>query len=545
MFLKNSRIEIPLFKHLSDSYPLYSFQTGKTHVITILIIFSFFKLSYAQDTHYWTNQYGPRGSILGNAIIGGVKDNSAIYYNPGFLALVDSNNISVNANIYQFDALKIKDGAGKGIDLKSGQTQILPSMVSGTFRFKNLSNHKFGYAILTKNQTGIKTSARIDKELNVISDFNNPGDEEYIGQFGLKTALNEQWFGACYSYKLNKNLSFGFSAFGAYRTQLSEYSNTAKAILPAQSKYSLYITPLVAYSDIQSAEITTFRGLGKLGLAGSFRHIDFGISITTPSIPILGLVTIQRDELYSNINLNDLNLTEYTRHTSNETEYVIAADSFRFDLNQNTFTVNARQSSSTDKIKAVYKTPFSIAGGIVFKSDKLDEYSTPTSKLYLSFEYFTAIKSYHMVKPEERGVIRPLKENYPYTSIDFMGIVEAPKSILNFALGYEQKVSQKIMLLGSIRTNNSYNQGNFSSLSISQTFWDLWHFSVGGMYKKLRSDIFVGFSYCHGFGNMDPYVVLSDPQEKMLLQGELYETKALFRSFSFSLGYNYYIKNPN
>jgi hypothetical protein len=65
------------------------------------------------------------------------------------------------------------------------------------------------------------------------------------------------------------------------------------------------------------------------------------------------------------------------------------------------------------------------------------------------------------------------------------------------------------------------------------------------MYKKLRSDIFVGFSYCHGFGNMDPYVVLSDPQERMLLQGELYETKALFRSFSFSLGYNYYIKNPN
>ncbi len=520
-------------------------QTCKTQVTLLLFIFSLVKSVYSQDTHYWTNQYGPRGSILGNAIIGGVKDNSAIYYNPGFLALVDSNNISVNANFYQFDALKIKDGAGIGIDLKSGQTQILPSMVSGTFRFKNLSKHKFGYAILTKNQTGIKTSARIDKELNVIPDFNNPGDEEYIGQFGLKSALNEQWFGACYSYKLNQNLSFGFSAFGAYRTQLLEYSNTAKAILPTQSNYSLYITPLVSYSDIQSAEITTFRGLGKLGFAGSFNRFDFGISITTPSIPILGVVTIQRDELYNNINLFDLNLTEYTRHTSNETEYIIAADSFRFDLNRNTFSVNGRQSSSTDKIKTVYKSPLSIAGGIVFKSKSLDEDSEPTSKIYLSFEYFMPIKSYYLVEPEKRGVIRPLKENYPFTTVDFMGIIEAPKSVLNFALGYEQKITKKIKLLGSIRTNNSYNQGNLSSLSISQTFWDMWHFSVGGMYKKMRSDIFAGLSYCRGFGNLEPYVVLSNPQEKMLLQGELYETKALFRSFSFSLGYNYHIKSSN
>jgi hypothetical protein len=79
--------------------------------------------------------------------------------------LVDTNNISISASIYQYDMLNIKDGAGKGFDLKSNQTQILPSLVSGTYQFKNGSKHKFGYAILTKNQTGIKTSSRIDKEL--------------------------------------------------------------------------------------------------------------------------------------------------------------------------------------------------------------------------------------------------------------------------------------------------------------------------------------------------------------------------------------------
>ena len=156
---------------------------------------------FAQDTHYWTNQFGPKGSILGNSIFGSVKDNSSIYYNPGYLALVDSDNISISASVYQYDMLTIKDGAGSGYDLNSNQTQILPSLVSGTFQFKKHKKHKFGYSILTKNQTGIKASSRIDKELNVIPEYNTAGDEEFIGQFGLKTTLNEQWFGGCYSYK--------------------------------------------------------------------------------------------------------------------------------------------------------------------------------------------------------------------------------------------------------------------------------------------------------------------------------------------------------
>jgi hypothetical protein len=516
----------------------------KTVAFFFLLIFSFNILN-AQDTHYWTNQYGARGSILGNSIIGSVYDNSSIYYNPGFLAFVD-NSISVTADIYQYDMLKVKDGAGKGLDLKSNQTQILPAFGSGTYQFKDTSNHKFGYSILSKNKTGIKTSARIDEELDVIPEDNNSGNEEFIGQFALKSTLNEQWFGGCYSYKINDHFSLGISTFAAYRNQSMDYSYVAKVIIPTLSEYSIFVTPLLAYNDVRSIEMSTVRGIGKIGLALQYEKIDFGFTITTPSLAIYGNSTIQRDELVSNLNQEGLNFSEYTKNTNNYKDYILACDSFRFDLSYNSYTTNDRQSSATDNLKTVYKSPLSIAAGIVFKAKKINNESTPRRKLYLSFEYFNSIEPYYLIEPEERGVIRPIRDNYTYNSIDYMGIIENPRGLLNIAIGYEQRLSEKFSLLASFRTNNSFSNINFNpEVNLSQTFWNLIHYSVGVLYKRKASEVTIGLSYSDAFGGMDPYVIMSNPSEVNFLQGDDYYTLATFRSISFSIGYNFYLKSKN
>ena len=57
----------------------------------------------AQDYHYWTQQFGSRPALMGGAVVGGVRDNSAVYYNPGALAQMDSLTVSVSANAYQLD----------------------------------------------------------------------------------------------------------------------------------------------------------------------------------------------------------------------------------------------------------------------------------------------------------------------------------------------------------------------------------------------------------------------------------------------------------
>ena len=48
---------------------------------------------FGQDSHYWTNQFGNRARLLGGAVIGSTDDLSAVYYNPGGLALVEKSEI--------------------------------------------------------------------------------------------------------------------------------------------------------------------------------------------------------------------------------------------------------------------------------------------------------------------------------------------------------------------------------------------------------------------------------------------------------------------
>ena len=105
-----------------------------TFYCSLLIILT--QNTFGQDTHYWTQQYGTRSTLLAGAVIGGVRDNSAIYYNPGALGFIQNKDLSVSANAYQFDRIKMQNGAGKDINLKSNTLQTMPLIISGVFKLK-------------------------------------------------------------------------------------------------------------------------------------------------------------------------------------------------------------------------------------------------------------------------------------------------------------------------------------------------------------------------------------------------------------------------
>lgn len=69
--------------------------------------------SLAQDTNYWSNQYGPRSMLLGGAVIGSVTDMSATYYNPGALGYIENPELLLSANTYQIETLGVKDGGAR------------------------------------------------------------------------------------------------------------------------------------------------------------------------------------------------------------------------------------------------------------------------------------------------------------------------------------------------------------------------------------------------------------------------------------------------
>ena len=86
----------------------------------------------AQDSQYWTQQYGPRASLLSGAVIGSVGDISGTFYNPGALGLADELAFAISADVYEYESITIEDGAGRGVDLGTTKSGVRPSLLAGT-----------------------------------------------------------------------------------------------------------------------------------------------------------------------------------------------------------------------------------------------------------------------------------------------------------------------------------------------------------------------------------------------------------------------------
>lgn len=88
----------------------------------------------AQDSHYWTLQYGPRSSLLGGAVIGSVDDVSATFYNPGALSLASDVAFAVSADVFEVTGVILEGGGGEGVDLGNAKSGLRPSMIAGTIK---------------------------------------------------------------------------------------------------------------------------------------------------------------------------------------------------------------------------------------------------------------------------------------------------------------------------------------------------------------------------------------------------------------------------
>ena len=488
---------------------------------------------FGQDTHFWTQQFGSRSALLGGAVVGGVRDNSAAYYNPGALAQVDSLTLSVSATAYQLDKLDIHDGAGTDLDLNSNQTQIIPLMISGLYRFKNAPRHTLGYSVLGKQQTGIKFSARKDGFMNIIQDSNSPGDEEFIGQYNLKSGLNEQYFGLTYAFRATKHFSVGLTNYIAYRTQYLEETYVARAIPDLDEDYYYYITPLNATNILYSAEFSNLRALWKIGFDFDFGKLKLGATITTPSIDFGGKASVNADQSATSLNWNGAEWTDYVDFdTMDYSEFVVGSDDFSY-FELYSFTANDRQ----ENLNTYYKSPLSIALG--------SQYQFGKTTICASAEWFNSVPLYYQVIPKDNQFIRPVSIDYDVSSSDILAFRESSKSITNYAVAIDQEITPKLHILAGARTNyssfedNNYMEGDQLSFST----WDLYHISFGATIKREKSDLSVGVNYAFG---SDPQfsqpVNFTNANEMNFMLGESTPVNAQFSSIGLIIGYTYYLK---
>ncbi len=449
----------------------------------------------AQDDHYWSQQFGAASTLMGGSVVAGVRDNTAIYYNPGALGFISQPSLSVDANVYEIDKIFIDDGLGNGINLNSAQLSIYPQIISGLVNLVKNDRWKFSYALMTKQYSNVLINSRFTD-----SDFDPtlvPPNVRFIGALDYTNQLNEQWLGLGVGYRINDHLSVGGTLFVSYRAQSYQMTNYERLVL-------LDVDTLFgSYNNDRNLKFKTFSGLFKFGLAYQTGRWKLGFTVTTPSVQVYGSGDIQREES------------------------VVFLASTAGDG----YVVMGRKSG----IKAKYHRPLSIGMGV--------EYATAKTRITFSCEYFARLNPYHIFEPESNPFIYPPLSDSMKNVIgvgSFLHVVNAARPVFNVAIGFSQDLGTKFTLLLGARTDfssfsakDSIEADNFLHMTGS---WDLYHLSAGLSYHQKRNTVTIGFKYSFSPPTKLINLGILDPiEEDSPMSPKVYD-----QSFGLIIGYTYY-----
>jgi hypothetical protein len=469
-----------------------------------LLLSGLFGIAYqaeAQDDHYWAQQYGALSTLMGGAMIGGVSDNSAVYYNPAALSFISNSSLSIDANVYKMDKIFISDGAGKGVNLNSAQLSVYPQIISGMVNLLKSNKLRISYTMLTRNHNNVLMNARYTGKPEQDSpDDQIPATNSYVGAFDYTNQLNELWFGMGMGYSISGKLGIGATAFVSYRGQSYQLTNYVREVINLDLNY--------AYSTVTNDEAlkySTFRLIGKVGLSYFSAPWKLGLTVTSPSVGLYGNGSIQRE--VSNIVVSEIPASL-----------------------ANNFIIMDRKND----VKAVFKHPLSIAAGADFQSAK--------TRLAISAEYFFRIGSYHLLEPISEPFIYPpslLDSADIKPAIDnFLHIENAAKPVFNISVGFSQVIYKKLSLLLGASTDFTNYETTDESNELLHGFGgsDIYHFSSGISYQRKKSSLSLGFSFAMSPAkHIPPYTVINQTPE--------FTSNARISSqmYSIVLGYTYYL----
>jgi len=102
-------------------------------ILYFLLLLSVFDLSAQLGGHYWNINYGTKGQMLNGAVIGGVDDNSAIYYNPAAIGTDTVGGISLS--LFTPAYFVINTNSNELNNRQLTEFDLLPSMLVVDFPF--------------------------------------------------------------------------------------------------------------------------------------------------------------------------------------------------------------------------------------------------------------------------------------------------------------------------------------------------------------------------------------------------------------------------
>ena len=473
----------------------------------VLVIFS--QPVFSQDHHYWSQQFGSRSVLMSGAVVGGVRDTSAGFYNPGALGFVDQPSLSVSANAYQLESLSIDNGIGTDSSLDSEKISIIPLLASGTLIFDLLPNHTFGYSLLAKNNTSIDTSGRVEKNIEVIGDINHAddtvsfqGEENYIGQVIASSEVTELWGGLSWANQVRPNISVGATAFMAFRNQTQNRTITARAANGSR---------LASVDQLDYIDFWNIRLLLKLGIAAEFDALKLGMTVTTPSRNLFGQATVAGEDSFNN-------------------KYDPVQDKFFGKL------VSNRQ----ENLDTTYKTPVSIALGFEYAVAK-------KTNIAGTVEWFAEQSKYDVITPGSHSFLRNIivDEMIAFDESleerELLKVKDGAESVINFAVAIEHDLTNITKAYLGFRVDHETNPNSTEGHSLGITNWDIYHITAGATFERKRSELAVGLTYSIGSSkkNFMQFANFANVGDGSLL-GEPQDTTTDYDALSLIVGYTYF-----
>ncbi len=419
------------------------------YFILFLFTLFFYSVSTAQvDAHYWTNQYGGRALLLNGAVIASTDDETAVFYNPGAMAMGEDDDFSLSLSFItpSYASLKTRNYFGQSRSIKDTEFGFAPGLAAIGFNPFKYDNFRVAITSFTRFKSNLRFRYRT---LFKVADAEN---QIYEANLDFNRRLSERWVGVGASWRVLEVLGLGVTQFFTFHSESTDFglrqeifdgsTNELQAGWRSRTKYSFN---------------TNGRMITKFGLSLQFDKFKLGLTLTTPSYQELwGKASYELDELK-----------------------VFSPDSL-------TLATNLVDAELLD-----YQTPLSIGIGL--------DFPIGNNRISFSVEYFKSIPNYTLINDTD-DPLDGLSETPVTTNFT---VSTGNRRVTNFALGCQTPISEKSTLIWGFRTdfNQRRKQQENLALQILSSTPSVAHISLGNLLEVWNSKFSLGLDYGFGFSN--------------------------------------------
>ena len=479
-------------------------------IIHVILLGGLSIAPYAQN-NYWTQQYSSYTALMGGTGMSNSDDNSVFYYNPGAIGFIDTMSINVSANVYAYDRVTLKNGAGDGLDLISNKLNAHAQVLAGNLYFKKAPRFKFIYGYLLRNFNRLDFEQDIEKNGNFIPAA--PGSEFFRGIFDFSFSNSEYWGGVGFGYKINDHISIGLGHYGAYsNTKNLNYQDlSVDATNPDGVPYVASIRQRFKYN------LNHFNILFKPGIDFRWKKHKLGLASMLPSIRIYG-----EGRVYRSVETGNLH-------------YYLVDSSALFSSSPNLVVIGDQR-----RVRTAMKQPASISAGY--------EYTAKNWKVSCMVEYFFPMKEYDLIYSDQPVYARPEDAYAQQPIVDFLRVKTGSFGVLNFGIGFDKKIGRKMSLLTGFRTDFNNKVPLFRKkyedyiTSVNPQFWHFLHYSIGISIQNQNRRTYIGLLYKYGFSNYNKnFANMGNPSSDNLFLGTNNNNMNVnIHGIGFTIGYSIY-----